>query len=293
MIEDRQYMRRPMFDSWKSATLILVVLNVAAFVVQCFFYGLPVHIPPGDKFALSTSGLRHGYVWQLLTFQFMHGGILHLLFNCLAIFMIGREVEEAIGKQKFLTLYFVSGVVGGLIQALAGVVFGGRFAAPVVGASAGAFGLVAAFAMIFPERSVTVLLFFILPVTLRAKFLLLFSAILAAAGLFVTNSLMADAAHLGGMAAGVFFIRYAIHWHWAGFGSARRRPMRRLVKVHSQHSVPWGQVNDVDAEELGSEEFLAREVDPILDKITAHGINSLTERERTILETARRRMGKR
>jgi len=286
-------MRREPFDSWKSATLTLVVLNIAAFVAQCFYYGFPIHIPPGDRFALSTSGLRHGYVWQLLSFQFMHGGIFHLLFNCLAIFMIGRDVEEVLGKKSFLTLYFTSGIFGGLVQALAGVLFGGRFAAPVVGASAGAFGLVAAFASLFPERSVTVLLFYVLPITLRAKFLLLFSALLAIAGLFVTTSHMADAAHLGGMAAGVFFVRYAIHWHWVRFRATRGRPVRRLVKVHSQNAAPWGQSHDVEAEEMAPEEFLAREVDPILDKITAHGINSLTERERKILESARRKMAKR
>jgi Uncharacterized membrane protein (homolog of Drosophila rhomboid) len=248
---------------------------------------------PLDRFALSVEGLRHGYVWQLLTFQFMHGGILHLLLNSLAIFMFGREVEQSLGKGRMLTLYFASGVIGGLVQALAGVLFHGRFAAPVVGASAGAFGLIAAFATLYPDRSVTLLVFYVLPVNLRAKFLLLFCAVLAVVGMFIPKSTIADAAHLGGMAVGIFFVRYAAQWRWGGFRSARGRPVRRLVKVHSQNAVPWGQATDIEAEELDPEEFLAREVDPILDKITACGINSLTERERKILETARRRMGKR
>ena len=66
--------------------------------------------------ALSLDGLRSGYVWQLLTFQFMHVSVLHILFNSLAIFFFGRPVEEAMGARRFLTLYFTSGVVGGLVQ---------------------------------------------------------------------------------------------------------------------------------------------------------------------------------
>jgi len=60
--------------------------------------------------------LSHGYVWQLLTFQFMHGNFLHLLLNCWAIFMFGREVEQALGRKSFLTLYLSSGVIGGLCK---------------------------------------------------------------------------------------------------------------------------------------------------------------------------------
>ena len=89
----------------------------------------------------------------------MHGGWLHLLLNCWAIYVFGRELEDALGRGRFLALYFASGVIGGLFQALIGVLLGGVFAAPVVGASAGAFGLVAAFATLFPERPLMLLLF--------------------------------------------------------------------------------------------------------------------------------------
>ena len=163
---------------------------------------------------MSVEGLRHGFVWQLLTYQFMHGGWLHLLLNCWAIYVFGREVEETLGRNSFLTLYFTSGVIGGLFQALAGVLLGGAFAAPVVGASAGAFGLVAAFAMLYPERPLMLLLFFIIPVSMRAKFLLLFSALLAVFGIVFPMDNIAHAAHLGGMLTGIVFVRYAIHWHW-------------------------------------------------------------------------------
>src|SRR5262249_1599288 len=155
------------------------------------------------------------YVWQLFTFQFMHASWMHLLGNCLAIFVFGRDVEDALGRKNFLTLYFSSGVVGGLFQALAGVLFGDRFAGAVVGASAGAFGLTPAFALLFPDR--ILMLFLIIP--MQARFLLLLLALATLWDLaFPSQSLMgprvADAAHLGGMITGFVFVRYAVHWHF-------------------------------------------------------------------------------
>jgi membrane associated rhomboid family serine protease len=271
---------------------MLLAANVAAFVVQCFVYRYPPVIPSGDLFALSVEGLRHGYVWQLLTFQFMHGGLMHLLLNCWAIYVFGREVEEALGRKSFFTLYLSSGVLGGLIQALAGVLVNQRFAGPVVGASAGAFGLVAAFATLYPERPLMMLLFFIVPVNMRAKFLLLFSAAFAIFGIVFPSDNVAHAAHLGGMLTGIVFVRYAIHWHWHWPRLPRksRQAPRRLVRVPAQKGAVWGRAKEEAAEDLPTEEFVRKQVDPILDKISAHGIQSLTEKERRILEMARRRM---
>jgi membrane associated rhomboid family serine protease len=294
MLEDRNYMRRSSFEAWRSATLFLIVANLVAFGVQCLAYGYPLRISPGNHFALSVAGLRHGEVWQLLTFQFMHGGLLHLLFNCFAIFMFGRSVEQALGRKSFLTLYFSAGVIGGLFQGLAGAIFGGRFAAPVVGASAGAFGLIAAFAVLYPQRPLTVFIFFI-PINMRARTLLVVSIVLAIVGIIFPIQNVADAAHLGGILTGVLFVRWAVNWSWQlpQFRKKNDRPLRRLVKVHSQKPPPWGSSSHPEAEELTPEEFLRQQVDPILEKISAHGIQSLSENERNILEAARKRMAKR
>jgi membrane associated rhomboid family serine protease len=298
-------MRQSPFDSRRSATVILLIVNVIAFLIECVRYGYPPRFLDGDYLALSWEGLRHGYVWQLLTFQFLHAGILHLLLNCWAIFMFGREVELSLGARRFLILYFSSGVIGGLLQAFAGSLiaifphsaWALSFAAPTVGASAGALGLVAAFATLFPDRSLTLLLFFIIPVTMRAKFLLLFTGLFSVFGILFPGSTgtMADAAHLGGMVTGIFFIRYAMHWNfrWPTLRRRRGEPPRRLVKVSSASSALWGRAKSTTDVDVPAEDFLSREVDPILDKISAHGIQSLTERERRILEAARERMGKR
>jgi len=275
--------------------MILLFVNVAAFIIQNIGYYYVRTFPLDAYFALSVEGLHNGFVWQLMTFQFMHGGLFHLLLNCFAIFMFGREVEEALGRRTFLALYFTSGIVGGLLQTGGGLLWPGHFGGAVVGASAGAFGLVAAFAVLYPERPLTLLLFFIVPVTMRAKYLLLFSAVLALFGIVFPGDHIAHAAHLGGMLTGIFFIRKIIHWQWPQFRRApHRRPLpRELVSVHAPKAPLWRRPPPRAVEELPTEEFLSKEVDPILDKISAHGIQSLTDSERKILEMARARMAKR
>lgn len=294
MLEDRYYMRRPAFRGPWSATMALLVVNVVAFIIQSAVERFTT-FRINDWFALSVEGLRHGFAWQLLTYQLMHGGWLHLLLNCWAIYVFGREVEETLGRISFLTLYFTSGVIGGLFQALAGVLLGGAFAVPVVGASAGAFGLIAAFAVLYPERPLMMLLFFIIPVSMRAKFLLLFSGLLTLFGIVFPMDNIAHAAHLGGMLTGIVFVRYAIYWHWQWprLRQPRPHPLRPLVKAPLRVSAQWGQSIPRVDEDLPPEEFLSKAVDPILDKISAHGIQSLTDRERKILETAREKMARR
>src|ERR1044071_273716 len=303
MLDDRYYMRQPSFrPRWWSMTVLLVFANIVAFVLQMVLQNA---VPASSGYlALSVEGLMRGYVWQLLSFQFMHSGLWHLLLNCLAIFMFGRDVEQAVGRKSFLTLYFSSGVIGGLLQIAFDKVLAQVLQQPglllmhVVGASAGAFGLIAAFAMLYPERPLTLLVYFVIPVNMRAKFLLIFEGLATLIGLaFSTRSSggphIADAAHLGGMITGIVFVRYAIHWEWPHFHRMKRRAVRPLVKVPYQKSALWGRTKHAASEDLPPEEFLSKEVDPILDKISAQGIQSLTERERRILEAAREKMGKR
>jgi hypothetical protein len=139
------------------------------------------------------------------------------------------------------------------------------------------------------------LLFFIIPVNMRAKFLLLFGGLVTLFGLIVPTGNIAHAAHLGGLLTGVVFVRYAIywHWHWPRLRRTQPQPLRPLVKAPHRASAQWGQTNVRVVEDLPPDEFLSKAVDPILDKISAQGIQSLTERERKILETAREKMGKR
>ena len=301
MLDDRDYMRPPVYRDRPrvppmSFTIALLIVNAVVFLIECAVYGYPLRFPvdPADSyFALSVEGLKHGYVWQLLTYQFMHAGVLHILLNGWAIYVFGHSIEEALGWKKYLTLYLSSGVIGGICQVLAALLWPNLFGGPVVGASAGAFGLVAAFAVLFPERELTLLLFFIIPVRLTAKMLLIVSALLAGAGLVFPASNIANAAHLGGMLTGVIFIRHFVQGRWLQWKfPARRAAPRELVNVRAAKSGSWRSTAGKLVEEESTDHFVKSEVDPILDKISAHGIQSLTAREREILEKARARMVK-
>jgi membrane associated rhomboid family serine protease len=294
MLEDRDYMRQPEYGRHLSLTVALIIVNAMVFLFELLVSGHSHSLFIEDHyFALSVEGLKNGFVWQLLTFQFMHAGLWHLVFNCWAIYVFGRAIEETLGWKKFPILYLSSGVVGGICQVLAALLWPDLFGGPVVGASAGGFGLIAAYAVLFPERELMLLLFFILPIRLSAKMLLMLSAVLALAGIIFPVGHIANAAHLGGMLAGVVFIRQFIQGRglqWT-FPSRRAAP-RELVSTRAGKSSFWRSAANQPDEELSTDEFVKSEVDPILDKISKHGIQSLTERERQILEKARSRMAK-
>jgi len=294
MIEDRDYMRQPEYGRRMSLTVALLIVNAIVFVFELVVSGYSRSLFIEDHyFALSVEGLKNGFVWQLLTFQFMHAGLWHLVFNCWAIYVFGRAIEETLGWKKFLILYLSSGVVGGICQVLAALLWPGLFGGPVVGASAGGFGLIAAFAVLFPERELMMLLFFILPIRLSAKMLLMLSAVLALAGVIFPVDHVANAAHLGGMLTGVVFIRQFIQGRWmqSGFSSGNAVPGEFITGRAGKSSL-WRSASNKPDEDLSTDEFVKSEVDPILDKISRHGIQSLTERERQILEKARARMAK-
>ncbi|MEP6663712.1 MAG: rhomboid family intramembrane serine protease, partial [Verrucomicrobiota bacterium] len=250
-------------------------------------------------FALSLDGLRHGYVWQLLTFQLLHGGWWHLFVNSFAIYFFGRAMEDVLGKARFFKLYFASGVVGGIFQMAGAYFFPSHLGGAVVGASAGGAGLIAAFATMFPEQRLTLLLFFVIPISLQAQTLLWIVAGLAVFGMVVPNNHVAHAAHLGGLLAGIAYIRWFIHgqnpWNNFSWFKKRSKPSRRPSDADGPPRHPWRRAKLVSPpfRELAPGEFISQEVDPILDKISAQGIHSLTDRERDILDAARKRMAKR
>jgi membrane associated rhomboid family serine protease len=289
MLEDRDYMRQPEYHTSRvSFTVMLLIVNAAVFLVQL----ASTNFPRGEDiqnqyFALSLDGLRHGYVWQLLTFQFMHGGWMHIIFNSLAIFFFGRPVETVLGSKRFIGLYFVSGIIGGLVQMLFALAIP-SFDTAVVGASAGAMGLVAAFAVINWTERFT-LLFYFIPITMNGKILLWASIGVAVLGMLNVNSNIANAAHLGGIVAGFFYARQILHGNWPQWKLFRRRERpREVVATRTKENKFWRSAPD--DEDIPTDQFLQNEVDPILEKISAHGIQSLTARERAILEAARKKM---
>src|SRR5581483_8986846 len=275
MLEDRHYMRAPSSGlNWSAATVLLVA-NVVIFIL-CLTV-----LPQGvvsDFLVLQLAGLKHGYVWQLITYQFLHAGWLHLILNSLALYFFGRPVENVLGRSRFIQLYLASGVMGGLVQMLFALVFPHYFDGPVVGASAGIAGLIAAFSMIHWHDRFLLLLFFF-PTAMRGRTLMWISLAMAVLGL-VLNFLnpgadhVAYAAHLGGLLAGFAYIHFnigmrEIAWPWRPLQSRQRK--RELVKAASIKIPRWPRKAPSEPE-VPQEEFISREVDPILDKISAHGI---------------------
>lgn len=294
MLEDRYYMRDEERSSRFSATVILMIVLTVVFALEhissVYFRGFDFL----TLFALQVDGLRQGWLWQLVTFQFLHAGGLHLIFNLLVIWFCGRAVEARLGTANFLKIYFASGVVGGLLQSILMLLLPQYFGSgPVLGASAGACGLIAAFALIEPEA--TFLLMFIFPMKAR-HLLVLLTAIAAFFTLVPSSQGVAHAAHLGGIGAGYAFMKWGLYnytasFRWHPFRNRARR--RQLVKAATVKPGFWKGAKSQPPEEVEPEEFISREVDPILDKISAHGIQSLTPREKQILEAARAKMDKR
>ncbi|MSU41008.1 MAG: rhomboid family intramembrane serine protease [Pedosphaera sp.] len=305
MLEDRSYMREPQWTATRQwATPVWLILVVANVII----YGAQEIAPTTlDKFVLVPADLARGHVWQLLTFQFLHGGLLHLIINCAMIWMFGRTLELQLGAGKFLGLYLFSGVVGGLLQCAVPWVTGNvlGLGIGVVGASAGIFGLITAFALLHWEEEITLLLMFIIPVRMRAKWMLLVLAVIGGLGMLDSSSNIGHAAHLGGMLGALWFAaQFVPQAQWAGpmwltklrIGWPRRDAMeddkiiqaprvRISLSPRSKHSA-----ETMDATVAGAEDYISREVDPILEKISKSGIESLTNQEREILQRARRQM---
>jgi membrane associated rhomboid family serine protease len=286
-LADRMYMRRDTTSRGWSPTIVILVLNIIVFFAE-YANGPQSREAFLEYGALSLSGLRNGYVWQVITFQFLHGGLAHLLLNCLVLYFFGRPLEQMLGKPAFVKLYLLSGIIGGLFQIAFALLFS-RAGGPVVGASAGICGLIAAYAVLQPDSVIYVAFF--LPVAAR-YFLPLMILLPVVMMITSAQSEIAHAAHLGGTLAGAAFIW--LGWHDApfrfSFGALRSPRSRRLVKLRFPKKSRSG---DNPARFKDASEFISREVDPILDKIAAHGIHSLTEREKRILEAARQSMQKR
>ncbi|HKI70084.1 MAG TPA: rhomboid family intramembrane serine protease [Verrucomicrobiae bacterium] len=303
MLEDRDYMReQPMRVVW-SATTTLTVILIAVYALECI-NNVYLHTDIESWLALTPACFTRGRLWQLITFQFLHASLWHIACNLIVFWWVGHFVENILGTKRFLVAMFGCGVIGGMLQDILMIISPEHFGYAVVGASAGVSGLFAIFALLEAESKVY--LYFILPI--RAITLLWAFGLIS---LFFTlvptpREGVAHAAHLGGLLAGIAWVK--LGWHhdyvrlpWEGlfdrfrqYRSSRTPPRKpRLVKTVSSKGPGWSGSGSASSAELPEEEFISQEVDPILDKISAHGIQSLTERERKILEAARKKMAKR
>ena len=260
----RRWTQRP-----RLVLLGLIALNVAVYVAQLFLDAYQ----PGfvrDYLALSDRGLRDAYGWQFLTAAFLHDGPWHLLGNMFLLYLLGRDVESIIGQRQFLFLYLTGTAAGEL-----GHLFLMPATSALLAASGGPAAVLVAYAAILPELELTSMVFFLLPVRLKAKHLGYGACLISILGVtFDRTATVAHSSFLGGCLAGWFYA------HLLGFG----RPSILQRALHQRRA---------DAERyraMTPEQFIAEEVDPLLDKISREGIGSLTRAERKVLARAREKI---
>lgn len=190
------------------ATYVLVILNIMVFLLMYLF---------GREKVIASFGIVPKYLIEdadiipLITSMFIHADFLHLFFNMWALFIFGRDVELVFGKTRYLFLYFVSGIVGGIAYAYYGYYLSaspyGKLI-PAVGASGAIFGLMASFAVLFPHRPLAMFFYFIpivAPAYVAIGIIALIQTVLA---LLLPFSSVAYTAHIGGFVAGYVISRY-------------------------------------------------------------------------------------
>ncbi|HKO87493.1 MAG TPA: rhomboid family intramembrane serine protease [Burkholderiales bacterium] len=185
-------------------TRALLLANIAVFVLQWLFD--PVLIVLFGLWPLHAGWGVGGFMpWQVLSYSFLHGDPMHLLFNMFALYMFGGELEQFFGSKRYLNYYLVCIVSAALLQLL--VTWQSAATYPTIGASGGVFGLLLAFGMYFPRRMI---LLIIPPIPMPAwLFVSLYGALELFLGVTGTQAGVAHFAHLGGMLGGYLMIR---HW---------------------------------------------------------------------------------
>lgn len=243
----------------------LLVLNTAAFLgPRVFYLNLnQIHMLFGLVPAYVFGKL---FIWQLVTYMFLHGGTWHLVMNMFILWMFGSELERTWGTREFVKFYFIAGIGAGIVNAIFGMFNPASSHIPVIGASGAIYGILVAYAILFPERYVYI--YFLIPV--KVKYLVIFLIGLEFLSTYRPDG-VAHFAHLGGALFGFLYLKQ--NWRW----KLRKWSPDEIIK-----RIRESQASRKSQEER---EFM-EEVDRILDKINRVGYENLTKREKKILEKA-------
>ncbi|HET6527232.1 MAG TPA: rhomboid family intramembrane serine protease [Balneolaceae bacterium] len=260
-----------------AAIRVLITLNVAVFVIQIIL-GI---ISPAYSNALirifafipewQTALFQP---WRMVTYMFLHGGVFHLVFNMLWLWWMGRAVEETMGPRTFTVIYFGAGIGGALLDIIFAQLTG---VVPVIGASGAVYGIMVAFAMLFPTMPI---MLFLLP-PIQARYLV---AGLIALDVLLLNSggNTARIVHIGG--AGIGYLLMKAHNQGHNLSSwvlpieqfwYRIKDLYQKREAKPQNKNMYS-VSDVDIIDEASES----ELDEILEKISQKGYDGLTKEEK-------------
>jgi membrane associated rhomboid family serine protease len=293
MLSDRPYLRHDYPRARTSVLTWLLCAIAGGFLMQLVlgsqWFGSQLELE--NQFGLSIHGLRQGWIWTLVTHGFLHdtGFLFHAVGVGLLLYFIGGELLPLLGPQRFLGLYFGAIVAGGLAWTAAHWQLGGTH----LGAMAAVDAMLVVFACFYPNRQMDFLLFFVLPVRVRPKHLVLFLLGIDLIGLIAYELLGAarpfeqlrldHSAHLGGMLAGWIYYQFVHEARWR-------------TATHAKSAEWTEQVEPVDAPSgsgAAPHRDLRAEVNRILDKINSHGFASLTPQEKRVLDEAKDSLSRR
>ena len=234
-------------------------------------------------------------IWQLITYQFMHGSLSHIFFNMLMLWMFGASIEEIFGSKKFLIFYLLAGVSAGLLHLFVSPFFGGGQAI-TIGASGAVYGIMIAYAMFFPDN--LIFLYFLIPV--KAKYMIGFLIVIEFLAIDSASSNVAHLAHLGGALFGFLYIMFDKNSFVSLKNVFKKSYYYKSNPKKDIFTNPFSKSysSNTDAEDAkyydiknkNDEEISQAEIDAILDKISQSGYQNLSEREKKILFQASKKM---
>jgi membrane associated rhomboid family serine protease len=290
----------------------LIIANIVIYLLEHLFGAYSFNNVSLDYiifhyFALFPIDASNFYPWQLISYQFLHGGFSHIFFNMIMLWMFGVELENIWGTKKFLLFYLISGMGAGLVQLFISPLIGS--VGPTVGASGSIYGIFLAFALTFPDRHIMIFPLFI---PIKAKYLILILVAMDFLMGFSTTSSVAHFAHLGGAATGWLLLKYGDQTGIYGFFDKifAKKGGSTAWNSSNHNSVTYNNKNDGQGANVfksdwfkkskknqqeqpqvkysskfhvNGEEIDQSKIDEILDKISVSGYQALTEREKVIL----------
>ncbi len=239
------------------AVKALLIANVVMFVLQQI-------APQPTTTWLTVIPAVWWQLWRYVSFQFLHGGVFHILFNMLGLYFLGGYLERAWGPRRFLKFYLICGAFAGLTHVVMTFAFGWNPGVPLLGASGGVYAVIMACAILFPGIQLIILLF---PVPIRFAAILFFGITFLSL-LSGGASGISHAAHFGGMVL-------AVAWVWG-------LPKLKSASVEAKASARQGAWERKMRQRQANQE----QIDRILDKIKNQGLASLSNKEKQLLQEA-------
>ena len=251
-----------------SGVMILLMINIIAFIILGFiqstnyelYYSLfnQLSLIPGD--ILITPGITEKFqIWQCLTYLFLHGGIIHLFFNMLGLWFLGRDLEHTWGKENFIKYYLAVGIGSGLLTVIYNLQFiNANDIRPIVGASGAIYGLLLAYGVLFPNRILYI--YGIFPVKVK-NVVIVSGSIAFFYSITLSNSGISHITHLAGIIVGIVYLQYWTH----------QKQSEKILKLHD---------NDIFTERMNRQ----KKMDQILDKVIDVGWDGLSREDKDFLK---------